>query len=400
MGKKVLLLILSGLALFFISSGLSYLVSRWQQNLPKLKSTGLASATPAPYRKSKVDPSLPKTEACPLNGKLFTAVEKNDWETKRPLGVILENSPDARPHSGLSAADVVYEAIAEGGITRFLAIYYCEAALAGNLVLAPVRSARIYFVNLISEYDGLFAHVGGAGNCGDPNVDPRAKALCLIDTAGIKDLDQFALNFKTCHRVTNRLDEEVASEHTMACFLEELYAVAQKRGWTNVDKKGIAWNKNFRPWKFSDAAQKPSGSPAASISYYFWGQDRGVGSEFNQAFDVSWTYDPTTKSYARTNGGQAQIDLNTGEPLKYTTVITHFVKETATGDLEKHQLYDVIGKGRAMVFSRGAAVEATWSKASRTARTIYRDSQGKEIVFSPGPIWISLLPLGNQVSYR
>lgn len=399
MPKTKLFYLLSALALFLFSTGLSYWIFRYYPTRQIATGPDKTVSTP-PAKKSKVDPSLPRTEVCPLNGAMFTKLEHDEWSTRRPLGIMIENSPDSRPQSGLSTADIVYEAVAEGGITRFMGVYYCNAALSGNLMVAPVRSARIYFVNLISEYDGLYNHVGGAGNCDDPNVDPRAKALCAIHTNKIKDMDQFGLDFKTCHRVTNRLDHDVAYEHTMACFLDELYNVAAKRNWTNVDQKGIAWDKNFTPWKFQDPDEKVAGAPASSISYYFWGANRGVGTQFNQAFDVSWAYDSGTNTYQRSNAGQVSIDLDTGEPLAFSTVIVQFAKETATSDVEKHLLYDNIGTGKALIFMDGTATDATWSKVSRTARTIFKDTKGREIKLQAGPIWVSILPIGNVVTYQ
>ncbi|KKU55910.1 hypothetical protein A3H89_00430 [Candidatus Amesbacteria bacterium RIFCSPLOWO2_02_FULL_48_11] len=393
MNKPVLVYIFLGLGLFLISAGLSFWLFT---SLPK--STGIPisplSASPSPGIRSKLDPSIPRTEICPLNGALFTKQERDVWETRRPLGVMIENSTDSRPQSGLSSADVIYEAVAEGGITRFMAMFYCAASMAGNITIAPVRSARIYFVNLISEYDGLYNHVGGAGNCDDANVDPRAKALCLIRTANIKDLDQFgwAGDFKTCHRMTNRLDHEVAYEHTMACFSEELYKAAAKQKWTNVDAKGISWDKNFISWKFKKAPDKNTGSAARTISYSFW--------DGMPDYNVSWQYDSASNSYVHSNGGKQSMDLNTEEPLQFSNVVIQFTKEFSTGDVEKHMIYEVIGKGSAIVFMDGVAVDATWSKPTRTSRTIYKDQKGKEITFTPGPLWISILPIGNEVTYN
>ena len=117
-----------------------------------------------------------KTEECPLNGQLWGASSKQKWESRRPLGIMIENSVPARPQSGLSAADIIYEAVAEGGITRFLTIFYCQDAS----YVGPVRSARIYFIRLLQEYGiyPLYAHVGGA------NTDGPADALGEIDELG------------------------------------------------------------------------------------------------------------------------------------------------------------------------------------------------------------------------
>ena len=105
-------------------------------------------------------------------------------------------------------------------------------------------------------------------------------------------------------------------------------------------------------------------------------------------------------TYKRSNGGKSSIDLNTGDPITFSTVIVQFAKETATTDFEKHLLYDNIGKGTATVFMDGVATDATWSKATRTGRTIFKDTKGRELKLNPGPIWISILPIGNQVTYN
>src|SRR5260221_18780 len=106
----------------------------------------------------------PKTEECPMNGQLMTKGQRERWESHRPMGVMIENHVDARPQSGMSNADVIYEAVAEGGITRFLNIFYCDDAS----IIGPVRSARMYFLKILQGYGSypLYAHVGGANTPG------------------------------------------------------------------------------------------------------------------------------------------------------------------------------------------------------------------------------------------
>jgi hypothetical protein len=396
--KRTIFVVLSLIGLFGLSLGLSYLGFRFLPRV-KLPSSQIADTkNPTPTKKPKVDPSLPKDQLCPLNGAMFTKPEKDIWVTRRPLAVMIENSVDSRPQSGLSAADIVYEAVAEGGITRFMGLFYCNAALEGNLTLAPVRSARIYFVNFTFEYDPLYVHVGGAGNCDDVNVDPRAKALCAIQRYNVKDLDQMgrAGDFKTCHRLSNRLDHEVAYEHTMACFIEELNKAGAKWGWTNIDEKKVAWDKNFVSWKFLAAGTKATGTPATTISYAFW----QTNPDFQTNYNVSWVYDSASDTYVRSNGGKQSLDLNTGEPLRFKTVIVQFAKETVLDDVEKHVLYDTIGTGKGIAFMNGTATQVTWSKPARTSRTLYYDAAGKELKLNPGTIWISIVPTGNTVNYQ
>jgi hypothetical protein len=302
---------------------------------------------------------------------------------------MIENSLDARPISGLASADIVYEAVAEGGITRFMGIFYCGAA-AGDVLMAPIRSARIYFTKIVPEYDALYNHVGGAGLCDDPTVDERAKALCFIRRNKIKDMDQFGLDFKTCHRLTNRTDKEVAYEHTMACFTDQLYKVAEKRSWTNIDASGAAWNKNFVAWKFNDASS--SKGTTSSIKFDFW--------KGKPDYSVEWLYDAATNTYKRSNAGVAALDHNSDEQLIASNVIIQFVKETGPVDEHLHMLYEVTGTGKILLFQQGNAIEGTWSKASPTARTKFSDSTGKEVQFDPGVVWVEIVPSGNQIEYN
>ena len=149
------------------------------------------------------DDSLPKTEPCPINGEKYSTQQREWWENHRPLGVMIENHENARPQSGINAADITYEIVAEGGITRTLNIYYCQAPAQ----VGPVRSARTYFLDYMSEYGDspLYAHVGGA------NTPGPADALGQISEygwGGYNDLNQFSIGFPTFWRDYNRLGHD------------------------------------------------------------------------------------------------------------------------------------------------------------------------------------------------
>jgi hypothetical protein len=335
-----------------------------------------------------IDPGEPKTEKCPLNGGLYTKTEKALWETRRPMAVMIENHQDARPQSGLSKADIVYEAVAEGGITRFMAVFYCDAAF-GNITLAPVRSARTYFLDWASEYskNPVYVHVGGA------NTPGKANALGQIGDygwAGENDFNQFGLSIKECGRDYDRLDHEVATEHTMACFTKSLWALAEKRGWAAKDEDGVSWEKTFTPWSFT-SKDSTAGEPATAITFDFW--------EDFLEYRVSWQYSADTKVYKRTNGGKSHLDQNTGNQIEATTVVAQFVKETGPIDDLKHMLYGTTGSGKATVFVHGQVEDLTWKKKTRLDRTVFYNSKGKEYEFQPGKIWIEAVPTGTTVSY-
>jgi len=347
----------------------------------------------------------PKTEVCPLNGVLFTKEEEEIWSTRRPLAVMIENHADSRPQSGLQYADIVYEAVAEGGITRYMGIFYCNAvkSTGQKYDLGPVRSARTYYLDIASEYADypLYAHVGGA-NCSAPDggactTDSRAQANEQISRYGWNnkgtwgDLSQFSLAYKVCRREPDRLGDARATEHTMYCSSRELWNVAESRGLTNLTQvKGTSWDKNFTPWSFK-ADDKASSSPTATeISFSFWGDN---------LYNVTWKYDATQNIYHRYNGGEAQIDFNTKEILSAKNIIVQFAKETRSIDEHKHNLYQMIGKGTGLLFQNGESQKISWSKATRTSGTVFKDSSGKEVNFVPGSTWVEILPIGNQVDY-
>lgn len=376
MNKDLIKLGFIGLSLYLISTGLSYaafstLSPRTAPQVPKV-------ATPTDTKKQghfAIDPSIPRTEPCPINGVMYTKQEKDTWSKRRPLAVMIENHEEARPQSGLSYADVIYEAVAEGGVTRFMGIFYCGIA-AGSVQLSPVRSARIYYLPWVLEYDALYNHVGGAGNCDDPTVDDRAKALCRIGQWKIKDMDQFGISFPTCFRNYDRLGHPVATEHTMVCVTDKLYGVAEKRDWTNVDENGVPWDKKFQAWKFKDEAKDKGTSQ--TISYASW-----AGAS---AYAVKWEYNASSNSYNRFTGGVAHKDLETDEQLSPKVVILMFAKYTGSLDEHAHVFYDNIGSGDAIVFQDGVATKARWSKTDKSARTKFLDTKGKEIELNRGQI--------------
>lgn len=397
MNKKVFIPLIIGL--YLVISGISFLVFK------NVKFGGSEIKSPVGEKEKTTQqgrfPTIAGTrdQVCPLNGQKFTKTEKDLWSTRRPLLVVVENHLDSRPQSGLSKADVVYEAVAEGAITRFLAVFYCaDAAYAvkGDYDLGPVRSARTYFLDWASEYSDypLYTHVGGAGQCNDPTVDPKAKSLCQIEKYGWKnketwsDLDQWALGIKECRREETRTGKEVATEHQMYCSSNALWTKAGARKLTNVNTKGVSWDKNFRSWLFKD--DTPS-SGSVSPEFDFWRDYKD--------YKVKWEYDKANNAYKRFNGGIAHIDFNTEEQLTAKNIVVQFTPEKGPVDEHKHLIYTTIGTGRALIFQDGLVIDGKWAKKSRMDKTLFYDEKGKEIKFNRGPIWIEILPTTGKVNY-
>lgn len=345
------------------------------------------AAVPTPGGIEQEDPKLPRTEVCPLDGDKHTKPAREKWEKRRPLAVMIENHVESRPQSGLSSADIVYEAVAEGGITRFMAVYYCNF---GDIQVGPVRSIRTYFLDWApSEINSLLAHVGGA------NTPGPADALGQISKYGVKSLNQFGIGFPTYWRDYQRLGHPVATEHTMYSSTDKLWAVAEKRGWGPKDEKGVSWDKNFVSWKFNDKGSTADKDPAATkIDVTFW---QGQGD-----YSVTWNYDSTCNCYKRVNGGQPHTDLNTKQQISPMNVVVRFQRESAANDGypgNVHRLYGNTGQGKALIFQNGKVIEGKWIKPTRLSREKFVNSTGKEIEFIPGQIWLETVPEGSDVKY-
>lgn len=372
--KKTLLLILGAAILYAASTGVSYMVFNSVVKNPVSISTPFGSLTDV---SSSTEEGV-KDQACPTNGVMYTKARKDQWQQRRPLGVMIENHVDARPITGLTRSDITYEAVAEGGITRTLNIFLCQDA--GDL--APIRSARTYFLDWVSEYDAAYSHVGGA------NTPGPADALGQIRDYGILDMDQFGLGFPTYWRGTDKL-----APHNVHSTTKKLWEAASTRDFGPTNKDGSRWDAKFVQWKFKDDATLEQRGDAKPITVPFWSQAPD--------YTVTWKYDKNSNSYQRYIGDTAQVDPATKETMAPKNVIVQLETEKMANDgyPDGHLLYGTIGSGNALFFIDGKAVKGTWNKKSRTARTIYLDNLGKEINFNRGQIWIQTIPVGNTVTY-
>ncbi len=382
--RKVLLITLG---LYIASTGVSFaafsmLNTQSQDINPVVEETSGTDETGS----LAIDPSEPKDQPCPISGKMYTKTEKAAWEQKRPLAVMIENHPEARPQSGLIRADVVFEALAEGGVTRFMGIYYCDA-VREEVVLAPIRSARTYFIDWASGFNyPLYVHVGGANT---PGPADALGQLTDYGWTGQNDINQFSIGYPTFKRDYNRLEgQTIATEHTMVSSTEKLWEAGEEREWTKTNPDGDEWADGYTPWKFKEG--DPGAGETTKISYDFW-------DGFSE-YGVSWSYDESSNTYKRTMAEEPHMDLETDEQIAVTNVVVLFAEEEGPIDELKHMLYGTTGRGTALVFHNGEATEVSWSKPDREDQIAFT-YKGKPFEFVQGKIWISVVDEATEVSY-
>lgn len=396
MPRKVLFM---ALVLYIVSTLVSYSVFSFAGKM------GISQEEVSPIQEEEgaelsmlldIDPNEPQDQPCPLNGKYYTKTEKEAWEKRRPLAVMIENHPESIPQSGLIAADIMFETVSEGGVTRFMGMYYCGVQRF-DTTLAPVRSARTYFVDWASGFNWpLYVHVGGA------NVSGPSDALGQISDygwVGENDLNQFSIGYPTFVRDYNRLPgREIATEHTMVTSTEKLWVVGEKRDWTNLapERKisrsldpGSDWQDDYEGFVFEE--EKPEIGEVTKISHEFWsGYD---------AYGLSWEYNPDTDAYQRAMGGQPHKDLELDMQIEANSVVVLLTREKGPINEKKHMLYTTTGTGKALIFQHGQAIEANWTKKARTSELRFTTKRGADVEFARGLIWISVVDRNTEVEY-
>ncbi|MDP3987965.1 MAG: DUF3048 domain-containing protein [Candidatus Levybacteria bacterium] len=398
MDKRKIITIFLSIFIFITAAIISSSIFSGVNKTIKTSGTSPVSSKSNPNGAIVFDQTQSKTEACPINGVLYSKQQKDWWEQHRPLGIMIENHEDARPQSGLSFADVVYEAVAEGSITRFLSVFYCQDAG----IVGPVRSARTYFLDWISEYGSnpLYAHVGGA-NCNQETGSgclngAKADALGQISDYGwqaYNDLSQFNVSFPDYYQDKTRAGHEVATEHTVYSKTSSLWNVGKKRGLTNVDKEGKAWDENFVKYSFKDDASLSERAASQTIHLEPW--------EGFKQYAIDWIYDKTANVYKRNNAGKPHIDRDTNKQLTAKNIVVlEMVQSNANDgyDNNLHLLYKNKGTGKAYIFMDGKEIIGRWKKDLRTSRTLIYDSQSQAVKLNRGNIWFEILPTDGVLS--
>lgn len=291
----------------------------------------------------------------PLTGQQVA----NQATTKREVtAVMIENSPSARPQSGIKDAGVVFEAIAEGGITRFATLHQEDRPG----IIGPVRSLRPYYIDWIAPFDASIAHVGGSAN-----------ALNTVRNGSFKDIDQF-FNGNYYWRATDR-----AAPHNVYTNFDKLDALNQSKGYTSSTFTG-----------FARKAEHPVGTPNATKI------DIPVSSG---DYNVHYDYDKASNTYNRSEGGAPHKDREGGQIAPKVVVVLKVPTQLGFEDGYREQM-TTTGTNQAYVFQDGTVIDGFWHKTDQKSQMVFYDKNAHQIAFNPGQTWITVVAPEKNITWQ
>ena len=291
----------------------------------------------------------------------------NPESNTRSIAVMINNHNQARKfHAGLQDAYIVYEMIVEGGITRMLALYKDRT----TAKIGSIRSARHYYLDYALENDAIFVHWGYSEYARND-----IKKLEVNNINGLVDGKYFWKDTSL----------NVATEHTGFSSMALINQAIDKFGYRKTTNEKTLLNYSIDS---IDLSQMEGAIPANQILIKYSG-----------SANTSYEYDAENKNYKRSVNGAPHMDYEGGFQYTAKNIITYQVKNsTIIGDEKGRQDLETIGNGEGYYITEGVAVPITWSKTTRTGKTIYKLKNGKELIVNDGNTYIQIQPVGQTLT--
>jgi hypothetical protein len=323
---------------------------------------GGSSAAPRPLVTSSTAPRATTSTTAPPIAPLTGLPDATGRTVRRPaLSVKIDNAPEARPQAGLDKADVVFEEVVEGGITRFLTIFHSQ----GDGPVGPVRSVRPMDPQIVTPLGGLFAYSGGT-----PDF------IAMLHRAPVQDVGANAAG-DAYYR-----DKGRAAPHNLFSTGDHL--------WSRARTKFSAPPQPL--FTFLPAGTGFTGTPAGSVTI-----------PFSQMVTVSYVYDATDGTWKRSQNGTPHVAAS-GAQIGPVNVVVEMVHEEQTTKVDRAGFAVpqavVVGAGDAWVLSAGRVVKARWVRPSVGVPARLVDAAGAPVALTPGPTWVHLAPVGTAISIR
>ncbi|MGB4178226.1 MAG: DUF3048 domain-containing protein [Halanaerobiales bacterium] len=297
-----------------------------------------------------------------LSGKIyyspFTGEPVDDYYLRKALMVIIENSPYSRPQSGLEEASIVYEFLVEGGITRFLALYWDKIPEK----IGPVRSARPYFIEIAREYDALLLHAGAS-----------PEGFAILAEGQVAHLDQI-YNGQYYWRSSDR-----RAPHNLYTGSKRI-----ERYLDQMIGQEYSERFDFQPVSFI----KPTDEKADFIRIPYWGGTY-----------IIYRYNKEENLYYRYYGFMETPHLlDNNKQITANNIIIQYTNTRAV-DAEGRLEIELEGSGAALMFKDGVVIEGFWIKDTDSFTHFY-NMQSEKLTFNPGQTWIQVVPDTIKVEYQ
>lgn len=338
------------------------LVSTVTMSLPTPEANA-PTLLPAPTLVGLIGPTNFPANVNPLTGEL---VSNPALLARRPLAIKISNYPPlVRPQAGLNNADLIFEHYAEGGVTRFTAIFYSHDAEP----VGSIRSARLIDLEIPKMYDAAFAYSGSSGP-----VKEMIRSSPFFDRTISPDF---------AHSGFYRLENpNIAFEHTLFTDTPTLRHLLGLRGQDTPPQfhNGMAFLSTLPDGGIANANR-------IEVQY------RGT--------NVFWQYNPGSGRYTRWTDGQPHLDANTGQQLNFRNIIVlaaHHVDSDILEDLVDGGHYSIQiqiwGEGPVSIFRDGQRYEGMWRRLAETDMLTFYDLAGNILPLAPGNSFFQIVPLG------
>ncbi len=349
-----------------------------QQSQPAATNTVVIPAptfTPVPTLTPKNQPTITTVAAITLKTKddfgdgrnLLTGELMKDPDSlkRRPIAVKISNSPAkyTRPQAGLNSADIVYEHITEGSITRFTAIIYGEIPEK----MGPIRSARLIDLQIPVMYDAALAYSGSS-------IGVSRKLFSSDFSTRI---------LRTLEQGYYRTGENKPYEHTLYAHPEDFWSVLEQKG------------ENRAP-EFNAFMTFSSEAPINGLL------TKAVNIQYLKFTSIDWRFDPDDETYLRWVDGEKHLDANSGQQINAANIVLIFaphqldttICEFQSGDqcLAYSMQIDLMGEGTAVVLRDGQRYDVTWRRNHREDMLILVDELGLPFPLQIGNTWFQIMP--------
>ncbi|TCK98247.1 DUF3048 family protein [Natranaerovirga hydrolytica] len=285
---------------------------------------------------------------------------------RRPIGIMINNHGGAIPQSGIMQADVFYETVVEGGITRLLALYQDF----DSEKIGPIRSARHYFLEYAFDHDAIYVHHGQS---------PQAQAA-------FSQLNTPNFNGMTWGGIMNFIDSTRVAPNSTYTSYERLMNTWEETGYRQEISEDLEPKFRF----YEEETDLNSDIVANEVTLPFSG---------NTTYTSNFSYDEDLKLYKRYHrGGQPHIERETEEQLEFKNIIVQYTSTwLIPGDTAGRLDQDLISNGKGYYITNGEAIEITWEKTAHRSATQYYDEEGNELLMNKGKTWIAVFPDNREI---